>query len=250
MARLRSPGYPNFSLRAAIKQVEKIFGSNRRNPMDRNSAAIAMGYSGSSGAADKSVATLTHYGLLDKVGKGEVRVSQLAVDIMHPADAASRAAALRQAALKPQLFTVLHKRFPDGHVSEDTLRNFLVREEFQNRAIEPVIKAFTETAAYLRQENASESYDSPPGDAVESDSEANGAADMSEIMSAGMQPMARPQTVQAVVVGPNERIVFTEEGSPGQALRLIATGEVDDYLLEALEDYVKRQRKRLAPKPQ
>lgn len=42
-----------------------------------------------------------------------------------------------------------------------------------------------------------------------------------------------------------ERIVFTEEGQPSQYLKLIASGDVDDYLLEALEDFVKRQRKRL-----
>lgn len=42
-----------------------------------------------------------------------------------------------------------------------------------------------------------------------------------------------------------ERIAFIEEGTPGQYLKLIASGEVDDGLLEALEDFVKRQRKRL-----
>lgn len=42
-----------------------------------------------------------------------------------------------------------------------------------------------------------------------------------------------------------ERLVFSEEGEPGQYLRLVASGEITDYLLEALEDYVKRQRKRL-----
>jgi len=43
-----------------------------------------------------------------------------------------------------------------------------------------------------------------------------------------------------------ERVVFTEENNPQQYLKLLASGEVDDSLLEALEDYVKRQRKRLA----
>ena len=42
-----------------------------------------------------------------------------------------------------------------------------------------------------------------------------------------------------------ERIVFTEEGKPSQYPKLIASGDVDDGLLEALEDFVKRQRKRL-----
>ena len=43
----------------------------------------------------------------------------------------------------------------------------------------------------------------------------------------------------------NERVVFTEEESPQQHIRLIAAGEMNEYLLDALEDFVKRQRKRL-----
>ncbi len=42
-----------------------------------------------------------------------------------------------------------------------------------------------------------------------------------------------------------ERVAFTEEGQPGQYLKLIASGDVDDTMLEALEDFVKRQRKRM-----
>ncbi len=42
-----------------------------------------------------------------------------------------------------------------------------------------------------------------------------------------------------------ERIVFTEESGPQNYLKVIASGDVDDTMLEALEDYVKRQKKRL-----
>jgi hypothetical protein len=43
-----------------------------------------------------------------------------------------------------------------------------------------------------------------------------------------------------------ERVVFTEETDPQTYVKLVASGAVDDSLLEALEDYVKRQRKRLS----
>ena len=42
-----------------------------------------------------------------------------------------------------------------------------------------------------------------------------------------------------------ERVVFTEETNPQNYLKLIASGEVDETMLDALEDYVKRQKKRL-----
>ena len=43
-----------------------------------------------------------------------------------------------------------------------------------------------------------------------------------------------------------ERIVFVDESGPGRYLKLIANGEPDETMLEALEDYVKRQKKRLS----
>jgi hypothetical protein len=39
--------------------------------------------------------------------------------------------------------------------------------------------------------------------------------------------------------------VFTEENSPENYVKLVASGQVDATLLDAIEDYVKRQKKRL-----
>ena len=40
-------------------------------------------------------------------------------------------------------------------------------------------------------------------------------------------------------------MVFTEETNPQTYLKLIASGEVDETMLDALQDYVKRQKRRL-----
>jgi len=249
MARLRSPGYPNFSLRTAIKQVGKVFDENRRNPIDRNSAAISMGYSGSSGAADKAIATLAHYGLFEKAGKGEVRVSELAVEILHPSTDGDCSTALNTAAFRPQLFAELHEKFPDGHISPTALRSYLIREEFQNRAIDPIIRAYTETCDFLKQENAYESYGISAVSASESSPNDEDEGPMNTYAPQQPVPVAS-RKIPADQFSEYERVVFVEEGAPGQTLKLLASGDLDDYLLEALEDFVKRQRKRLAPKPQ
>jgi hypothetical protein len=52
-----------------------------------------------------------------------------------------------------------------------------------------------------------------------------------------------------VVVMEGERVVFTEESNPQNYLKLIASGEVDATMLEALQDYVKHQKKRLGIEP-
>jgi hypothetical protein len=156
MAGSRSPKYPNFSLRTAVKQAEKIFQADRRNVLDRFVAVKHMGYSGLSGPADKSIATLVQYGLLERVGKGEVRVSQTAVDILHPDTPRQKAEALKKAAYSPPIFKAVKERFPDG-VSSDALASYLVRENFLDRAISPITRAYSDTLSFLEQSGASDS---------------------------------------------------------------------------------------------
>jgi len=257
MARLRSPGYPSATLETSLQYVEKIYSLNRVNPIDRNSAAISMGYSRTSGASDKMIANLSHYGLVEKAGKGEIKVTQLAEDILRPENDRSKKEALRKAAFNPQLFDSLQERFPDGHFSPDALKNVLARMGYQEKAIEPASKAYMDTCAYLKQLNAYESYDSPQSIDVESAQPEQlekgfGVMDNVESMSAGVHPdvIAKPMP-QFAGGSPeweesqNERVVYCEEGEPGHYLKLVASGELDDYLLEAIEDFVKRQRKRL-----
>ncbi len=43
-----------------------------------------------------------------------------------------------------------------------------------------------------------------------------------------------------------ERVVFTEEGGLSSTLKLIVSGDIDADMLEALEDFIKRQKRRLA----
>lgn len=153
----QSPGYPNFPLPKAVDQVRKIFAEDRRNPIDREVAAVHLGYSGLSGASDKALGSLGHYGLLEKAGKGQVRVTQTAVDILHPESSEGRRAALNRAAFSPSVFAEIRAHFSDGPPSEGALKSWLMREEFLDRAINPVTKSYLETCSYLEQEKAIES---------------------------------------------------------------------------------------------
>lgn len=159
MARSQSPGYPNFPLPKAIDYARKIFSADRRNPIDREVAAKHCGYGGLSGASDKVLASLAHYGLLERAGKGQVRVTSTAVDILHPdpLKPEQRKRALQHAAFSPSIFESIRNNFSDGLPSEAALRSWLMREEFLDRAINPVTKAYLETCQYLEQEKAIES---------------------------------------------------------------------------------------------
>ena len=157
MARSQSPGYPNFALPKGIEYVRNIFSADRRNPIDREVAAKHLGYAGLSGASDKVLGSLGHYGLLEKSGKGQVRVSQTAVDILHPVSPSAKKRALQDAAFSPSVFADIQAHFSDGLPSEEALKSWLMREDFLDRAILPVTKAYLGTCQYLEQEQAIES---------------------------------------------------------------------------------------------
>lgn len=206
MARLRSPSYPSYSLEEAVANARKIFEKDRRSPMDRAVVATHLGYNSLNGAADKSLATMMQFGLLEKVAKGEVRVSQWSIDIMFPDSPGQRIAALISAAANPPLFRALNERFPEGPPSNETLRSYLLREEFNDRAIGPIISAYGKTSAYLTQEGANES--SVPRDDEPSDFDAPdhrevvfGGAKIGDLIqweAVGALQMEKPMRVRAV----------------------------------------------------
>lgn len=199
MARTNSPPHPGMSLPKAIVAVGKIFDADRRNPIDREVAAKHIGYSGKSGASDKALAALAHFGLTEKVGKGEVRVSQLAMDILHPdpSDPDSKGRATLQAGMLPQVYKELRSQFP-GHVSEDTLESYMVRIGFNDVALSAAMTAYLETMRFMEQSKVFESGGNEPDEGAESDLQDDDAGDKNmEMTPADVTPPPAPiPTVQ------------------------------------------------------
>ncbi len=152
--RVRSPSYPSLPLPEAVELVRKIHEASRTNVVEREAAVKDMGYSGLTGRSGKLLATLTQYGLVEKAGKGGVRVTSLAVDILHPQNEGDQVRALREAAFQPELYAALRERFPDGVPSENALRSHLMRAGFATAAIPPTVNSFLETCRFLQQKNA------------------------------------------------------------------------------------------------
>ncbi|TPG39528.1 hypothetical protein EAH79_12415 [Sphingomonas koreensis] len=197
------------SLAKAVASVQKIFDADRQAPVDRAVAAKHVGYAGQSGASDKALASLAHYGLLEKAGKGETRVTQLAVDILHPDTAGDRRAALRSAGLNPGIFQEIFDRYDGRLPSEEALRSYLLRAGFQNIAINPVVNAYAETFRYLEQEKAFESRgadgesgeeSAAPDTSSQREDEFGGAkvGDLIQWEVGGALQMEKPMRVRAV----------------------------------------------------
>lgn len=250
MSRLRSPGYPSIPLGHAIDLTRKLHNHNRTSVIDREAAVREMGYTGMTGRSAKLLADLGHFGLVEKAGKGGIRVTQNAVEILHQHSPEGRRAALKAAASAPELFGQLRQRWPDVIPSEHALQSYLMRENFASAAIAPAIGSFIETCRLLQQEGAFESHGHAPGADIDSKPlEDEPPADPAPPKPSGAgQPPVNPLPQGTVKIMEGERVVFVEEGRPSQYLKVVASGELDVGLLEALEDYVKRQKKRLDQK--
>ncbi|MES2043564.1 MAG: hypothetical protein V4475_06785 [Pseudomonadota bacterium] len=169
MTRMRSPNYPAIPLKQAIDLAGKIFKSDRTNTIDKDVAAQHMGFAGLNGRTLKLLGALSQYALLDKVGKGNVRISKTAVSILHGLNDTEKKDALALAAASPPLFKRIRDTFDQP--SDKTITSFLMKEGFTDRAVAPVLKSFNETNSFLAASGVSESYGDAADGAPDSDPE-------------------------------------------------------------------------------
>lgn len=168
---IRSPSYPSMSLRDAVDAVAKIEGQYRASPVDRTVAAKLIGYTTLSGPANKALAALASYGLLERAGKGETRVTGRARAILHANSDNERVDNLLAAASEPDLFRELRDRFEDIAVPpEEGVITYLNRQGFNPSAVKPAAKAFLQTMSYVEELSASGSHRNQSSEDVESGS--------------------------------------------------------------------------------
>lgn len=154
----RSPRYPRHSLIKAIDMTRKMFAGAHQSKIDVDSAAKVIGYSGSGGgAASSAIGALRQYGLVDGL-RGDVAVSDLAMRILQPMDAREQAEAVREAAMKPEMFDRIVNQF-GGKLpgSDEPIKAFLIRQEgFSTAGADELIETLRETLSSLPELPASD----------------------------------------------------------------------------------------------
>src|ERR1700733_2949170 len=154
---VRSPSYPSLSLRDAVDAVAKIERQYRSSVVERELAAKLIGYSGATGPANAALAALGSYGLVERAGKGQLRVSSRARAILHANDDRERTENLLTAAYEPDLFREIRDRFAGIAVPpEEGVITYLNRQGFNPSAVKPAAKAFLHTATYVEELRGSE----------------------------------------------------------------------------------------------
>lgn len=162
MARVRSPNYPQFSLPEAISRIQKIHAAEQHLAAPKEVMARHLGYGGMNGGSSAALSALVKYGLLEDASGDKMKVSQLALAILHPKDKAEKAAAIKDAAARPSLFVEIESEWPNGIPSDQNLRAYLIRRNFAADAVDRVIKSYRETQELVTSESGGYDPDQTP----------------------------------------------------------------------------------------
>ena len=234
--RTRSPNYPALSLPAALEKVGVLYKNQHTHSAPREVVAQGMGYNSLNGASATAISALHKYGLLERVGD-DLKLSDRAMQILHPHSPDEKAKATRDAASEPQLFAELAERFPGSMPSDDILRNYLIRRGFAPNAVSSVILAFRDTIELVERESGS--YDAAP----------NVPATRESDMSSASQPRVAVATIatgQVSEMKQDERSIARYDFEGGGYVRIIAGGDIGtESALDMAETLLQLKRKEI-----
>ena len=162
MVVLRSPNYPAISLPDAITRVNTIFKKEHKHPAHRDVLAKDIGYGSWNGASSAIISALNKYGLLEPVGsKGQYKVSDDAIDILlHQSGESDRARAIQKAAFMPSLFSELYIQYGNELPSDQNIRTFLLKKDFNPNTVDGVIRVYRDTIEFVNVETQDSNVES------------------------------------------------------------------------------------------
>lgn len=258
--RFRSPPYPSITLGRAVERTKEFYAKALHHSVGLSVLADSWSYGPKSSGLWATAAALIQYGFLKDEGSGDKRRFTLTEAGLRIArdpnpDSEKRLEVIKKAALAPKIFAELWSSFGDAKsLSDMVFKSHLTVDRadhglapYSDNAADEVIRVYKETIAFAKLASS----DTIPEEAEEKDTGDNSGEAAHDTVEndplsdpAAKQPRV-PERRERVPIMATERVVFTEESNPQNYLKLIASGDVDETMLEALEDYVKRQKKRL-----
>ena len=156
----KSPNCPRISLEDAIDLARKLLSKLGKAAVKQEVAAGPLGYSGINGASLGTIAALSSYQLIDKERGGTLRVSNTALQILHPQSVSAGKAATQAAAKGPKVFaTLLAEGFQ--HSDEGVIANHLVHMNFTPDTAKKVASVFLKNVKFADLANPEVESDAP-----------------------------------------------------------------------------------------
>ena len=152
--RTKSPGYAVFDLETAIGKAKAIYDAEKKNAANVDILYKHVGYSGKSGPALSAIATLKRYGLLEKVGVAQLKLTKRALAIILLDDTSpNKSQEIKGAALGPEIHRHLWEKFGsiDQLPSEANLKHYLISDlGFNPDAAVDVVRVYKNTIEFAK----------------------------------------------------------------------------------------------------
>lgn len=168
----RSPSFPFISLKKAIERATLLWEGHRREAARLITVAPTWGYSAKSSGLLQTVAALKQFGLIEDFGSGDerkIQLSDLARRIISDQRPGAKETALKEAALKPKLFSEYTKWIGDPPSESHCLSELELDRGFTPEAARTFLRSFFETANFAGL--TEEAHESDPQDSLPSPTE-------------------------------------------------------------------------------
>lgn len=231
----RSPSYPFISLRKALARAREFYGAQRHHPAPLSVAVAVWDFGAKSSGGLQTISALKQFGLMTENevnNTRQVKLTDAALRIIQDErpESAERDAEIKRLALLPKIYSEMWRNWGVPPPAEATVKFFLVNErKYNETAFADLFSAYKDTIAFAK---LAESDKTPPAD--------------------GRERPGTPPTPPGDTPPPGERqqmegerIVFTHEIEPSHGVRVLASGQVDESMLDALELYIQLQKRRL-----
>lgn len=236
--------FPFITLSRAIERSRELYSIANTHEVAMSAAVKHWGYGEKSSGGLQTVAALKAFGLIEDTGSNEARkikLSDSALKIIRDPREISpdRDALIKQAALLPPIHRETIEKYNGLPPSDEAFKAYLLLDKgMKDDTATAFAKEFNATMSFAKFADSAKI-----AEVVEQCEDEISGNDNFCVPSPSIAPSKQEPTGVRVMAG--ERIVFTEETQPNEYLRLIASGEINEYLLDALNDFVSRQKRRL-----
>jgi hypothetical protein len=153
--RVRSPRCPSISLEDAIGRTEAIYSEHNKHAVAVDAVAQAMKYKNSNnGAARRTIASLTYFGLLSKSDGGKLSVSQEFEKYKFAPDQSTKSNFLLKWLRTPKVFAELLDRYGEKLPGDAALKYELISTGFAPDSAEDATKLFRESLDFIKRNGA------------------------------------------------------------------------------------------------
>ena len=225
--RQSSPQYPSVDLEHAILRAKQVYAKESRHPASRKVLPSHWGYSPNSSGALRMMAALQAFNLLEKAGKGHLRLTRAALQIIHGEGAKSPAwrNAIRECALSPKLYAMLWEEYDGSLPSDATIAEKLGCDfNMAAKSIPSFLKSLKTTVEFAGLSNGDmvidEDADESPADTAQDEQQQSSPrelqiGDYAQWRSEGVDQFPMPQRVRDIAEKDGERFVLFEGLSTG-----------------------------------